>query len=448
MTTARDSNSKPTSFGAVALTVLCVLSFGIGPSARCQDWAKIEADYVATKKRLIEQGPPPYYLVRSGDKALVFDSRPEFGIGFHRFDETVAATLKRANIRFVRHTMYWYAVENTTEPGKYDEEALKHWAQLVAQLDKNGLIPVIVVHGNAPGCSFANRQESYERFAKFMAFVARRYPKVRYWELWNEMDGAFTDLFGAGVKENGADVPMRQRGKYYAEMLKIVSPAIRKANPDAIILTGGMDNWTEFPTGIYEGGGKDYFDIMNMHSYGIPLQWAFVLRGAEMRQLMKRHGDAEKPLWNTEFGLEAGSVVRAWGMPKANEDAGAIFDKHQKEMIMDCIEFNSKSGLYQKCLAYQYLAVHEFMNDEIKAAKLKFPAGMELDDYSAGFVRRDGVTPKPVLQYVIDSNPNERAGLSKPLQLKVPLRADGPALVTVNSDYPVTISPSDDKDDK
>lgn len=425
------------------MAAIHALALVAGIEARGADWAKVEADYDATRKRLMEQGPPPYYFVRADGKALVFDSRPEFGLGVHIFDSTVAATLKRANIRFVRTTMYWYAIEKTNEPGKYDEEELRRWDQLVSQFEKNGIIPVIVVHGNAPGCSFANRLESYGRFANFMAFVAKRYPYLRYWELWNEMDAGFTDLFGAGVKENGADIPMRQRGKYYAEMLKVVSPAIRKANPAAIILTGGMDNWTEFPAGIYEGGGKDYFDIMNMHTYGIPLQWAFVLRGAEMREVMKRYGDETKPLWNTEFGLEAGSVVRAWGMPKADEDAGAIFDKHQKEMIAACIEFNLKAGLYQKCLAYQYLAVHEFMNEEIKAAKLKFPAGMELDDYSAGFVRRDGVTPKPVLQYVIDSNPNGQTRLSAPRQVTLAPGANperSSTSLTVNSDYPAVIS--------
>ena len=135
--------------------------------------------------------------------------------------------------------------------------------------------------------------------------------------------------------------------------------------------------------------------------------------------------------------------MRAWGMPKADEDAGAIFDKHQQDMIAECIEFNRIAGLYQKSLAYQYFAVHESKNDEIKSAKLKFPDGMELDDYSAGFVRRDGVTPKPVLQFVIDSNPNERAQLQRALQVSLSGLTDKQSTstpVTVNSDYPVTIS--------
>jgi hypothetical protein len=85
------------------------------------------------------------------------------------------------------------------------------------------------------------------------------------------------------------------------------------------------------------------------------------------------------------------------------------------------------------------------MNEQIKAAKLKFPAGMELDDYSFGFVRRDGATPKPVLQFLIDSDPNGQAGLSKPRELKIPLsegNEQNPAPVTVNSDYSVRLESS------
>ena len=57
---------------------------------------------------------------------------------------------------------------------------------------RRGIVAEIVVHGNAPGCSFANRTNSYKRFADFMAFVVKRYSYVRYWEPWNEMDSGFT----------------------------------------------------------------------------------------------------------------------------------------------------------------------------------------------------------------------------------------------------------------
>jgi hypothetical protein len=409
--------------------VMCVL---VGSAGLCADWTKIEADYKVTRERLEKQGPPPYYVTQAHGKALVFDSRPEFGIGVHGFNQKVADNLKLANIRFVRQTMYWYSVEKTTEAGKYDQSAIKAWDELIELYKKNSMVAEIVVHGNAPGCSFANRIDSYKRFARFMAFVAKRYPYVRYWELWNEMDSGFTDLFGAGVQPA---VPVRERGKHYAEMLKLVYTAIKQANPNAIVLTGGLVDCGEFPRGIYEAGGKDHFDVMNIHTYGLPLQWNFVQRGAEVRKIMSENGDATKPLWNTEFGVDAGSVVAAWGMPKSGDNAVAAFDKSQKDMIADCLEFNRKAGLYQKCLAYQYAAGNEAMTDQIKKANPKFPPGMELDDYGFGFVRRDGVTPRPIFQYLIDAKVNDKARLSRPVETNVKLEGKS-VTMKLSSDYP------------
>ena len=119
-----------------------------------------------------------------------------------------------------RHGIAWYTVVRS-------KESSSSWSST----------------GNAPGVNWTNREEGYKRFARFMGDMARRYPQVRYWELWNEMDGGFTDLFGAGR----ADVSMRERGKLYAKMLQVVYPQIRKANPDAWVLVGGMSDWNEFP---------------------------------------------------------------------------------------------------------------------------------------------------------------------------------------------------------
>ncbi len=180
---------------------------------------------------------------KSPSELVVYDARPELGIGMHGLEAESISLVRKLGVRFVRHTMYWYLIENTTTPGKYDEKQLDVWDSLIRRCQEQGVILVVVVHGNAPGVNWANRDEGYKRFARFMGDMARRYPQVRYWELWNEMDNGFTDLFGAGR----ASVSMRERGKLYAKMLQSVYPQIRKANPDAWVLTGGMTDWNEFP---------------------------------------------------------------------------------------------------------------------------------------------------------------------------------------------------------
>ena len=128
---------------------------------------------------------------RSATELWVYDTRPEAGVGAHSLDENTIRLIRAANVRLVRTTMYWYAIENTITPGKYDSKALAKWDDLVQRCDKGGIVPLVVVHGNAPGVNFEHRQEGYRRFAQFMGDMAKRYPKVRFWELWNEMDQGF-----------------------------------------------------------------------------------------------------------------------------------------------------------------------------------------------------------------------------------------------------------------
>ena len=82
-------------------------------------------------------------------------------------------------------------------------------------------------------------QGANQRFADFMAAMATRYPTIPFWELWNEMDVGFTDLFGAGV--TGGDsrpIPMAERGRMYAEMLKLAYPAIEDPGSPGPLTTG------------------------------------------------------------------------------------------------------------------------------------------------------------------------------------------------------------------
>ena len=415
------------------VVMICLMNI----PALAVDWREVEVRYETRRAELEAQGPPEYYVIPFDAGLALFDSRPELGIGMHQVDQEGIDILKETHVRFVRFTLYWNLIETTEEPGVYDETALQSMDETVKLFEANNIIPVVVVHGNPPGVSFSTRHESYERFARFMAFAAERWPYVRYWELWNEMDVAFTDLFGAGVEP---EVPMIERGRNYAQMLRLAYPAIREANPKAIVVTGGMDNYTEFPRGIYEAGGRPYFDIMNMHTYGIPSQWSFVQRGAAMRDLMAEFGDGRKPLWNTEFGVDAGSMVQAWGIPDA--DPPAFWDAKQKEMLSECIQFALASGLYQKFFAYQFHAGNEIENERIAEADVVFPKEHTVHDYGFGFMREDQRTPRPIWEWIVAEGVNdpERLGSPRTLGLSVTAGDTERAMeVFVHSDFPTLV---------
>jgi len=371
----------------------------------------------------------PQYVVyqRTPTEAVVWDPRPELGMGSHALERGQLDMIRRLGIRIVRNTLYWNNMEKTKQWGYYDPEYLREWDQKVRRAAKMGMTIEVVVHGNPPGVSFETRKESYLRFARFCADMARRWPEVMFWELWNEMDVGFTDLFGAGRD----DTPMLERGKMYAEMLKLAYPAIKAANPNAWVLTGGMSDTGDFPRGIYLGGGREYFDIMNIHTYGVPIDWAFVRRGQQVRRIMAANGDANKPLWDTEWGIDAGNFVGAWGYPHTwnpPQNDAEYFDSAMIDQWKQVIWSARHLGIYQKYLPYQFHAGNE-RNDDGKIQELaQLPKGMTIDDYGFGIVRSDGKTPRPIYNWLLEQQFNRDINDSPAFTTDVRFRPVQPAV--------------------
>lgn len=371
-------------------------------------WEGERDRYERVKAWMATQPVPSVLTYRKSPTELwVYDARPEFGIGVHGATPDALRMVRRLGVRFVRHTLYWHMMEDAAIPGKYDRKYLAEWDATVRSACEQGIELVVVVHGNLPGMSWESRRVAYRRFARFMGEMAKRYPSVRYWELWNEQNVAFTDLFGAGKPgEEGAN-----GGKSYAEMLKLAYPAIKRSNPKSWVVMGGLAwDCRSFIEGVYEGGGRDYFDVMNIHSYGVPVNWGVVTRSLVCRDLMRKHGDEGKPIWITEFGIDAGNIVNAWGYAHANGASdGEYFDKSHLDQWRTCIDEIRRMGLYQKYLPYQFDAGNESGPEELKTkeyAEKYPPSGMTIDDYGFGLVRRDHKTPRPTYDWLLHEQVN------------------------------------------
>ncbi|MHB1000221.1 MAG: cellulase family glycosylhydrolase [Armatimonadota bacterium] len=362
---------------------------------------------------------------KSPTELWVYDARPEMGIGMHGITNDSLTMAKKLGIRYIRYTMYWNHIENTAAPGVYDKNALAQWDDAVKLAKEQNIELVAVVHGNPPDINWENRYDGYKRFAKFMGDMVKRYPQVKYWELWNEMNVSFTDLFGAGKSTQGYE-----GGKDYTTMLKIAYPVIKKSNLDALVLFGGLAwDWREFLRGVYESGGRDYFDIMNIHAYGMPINWSFLGQGYVCRHMMRKYGDGEKTLWITEFGADAGSIVSAWGFAhNTGGSDGEYFDNTQLDQWKKCIDDAITSGIYQKYLPYQFAAGNESGPPEMKTneyALQYLPPGMTISDYGFGIIRSDGKTPRPVYDWLLKEQLNRQI-LKNPVRvLDVTVDYDG-----------------------
>ncbi|MDY7078543.1 MAG: hypothetical protein SXV54_16630 [Chloroflexota bacterium] len=131
-------------------------------------------------------------------------------------------------------------------------------------------------------------------------------------------------------------------GEYYAEMLKVVYPRVKAADPQAQVMLGGLllecdpytmsvgdgcsteQRWKSgfFLEGVMRADGGDYFDVADVHSYaelrpdlparmhsyyawsggqggtGLPEKVAF------FRQVMEDYGHADKPVFAGELALK------------------------------------------------------------------------------------------------------------------------------------------------
>lgn len=130
-----------------------------------------------------------------------------------------------------------------------------------------------------------------------------------YYELWNEPYGFWQP----------STTPLDIKAIQYTELLKEGYKRAKEANPNSKILIGGLAVGRTvadtFIGTIYQYGGKDYFDIMNIHPYcsysyqaGKPNELqgtgCTTLNGdiIYLKSVMDSYGDGNKKWWITEFG--------------------------------------------------------------------------------------------------------------------------------------------------
>ncbi len=153
--------------------------------------------------------------------------------------------------------------------------------------------------------------DNYEDFADFAAAVAERYNgRIRYYQLWNEPNGN---------AEWGLNQPVSP--EQYTELLCTAYGRIKEINPGAVVLAGALTptvaineanmNDLIFLERMYAAGASDCFDVMSAQGYGL---WSGALdqrlkpnvinypHNLYLRDVMVRHGDAEKPIWISELG--------------------------------------------------------------------------------------------------------------------------------------------------
>ena len=272
----------------------------------------------------LKLGGMPIYIVQSETEAEAYTraSAPQIGLNFIRvyWDDThdcfqpdvifqdFADLGVQAYRQFIKADLYW----NIVEPR--DDEW--NFTAADAVITDPDFVPIVTLFSNqfaSPTPPWCDDPSEFQKTlgpeaVDYLTHVVDRYaPYVKYWEIGNEMehwraaDPGSTRRRGLPKCHPSDGFSPQEQGAFFAQ----VAAVIRQHDPDAIIVMPGMGGLNDYVfdtwlSGVIEGGGSDWFDIVNYHYYG-PWEPYTILR-EKLDAFLKEHGLDDKPVWMTETG--------------------------------------------------------------------------------------------------------------------------------------------------
>ncbi|WP_448638884.1 cellulase family glycosylhydrolase [Geodermatophilus sp. URMC 63] len=213
---------------------------------------------------------------------------------------------------WVRVGVGWCSLEEGG-PGVVSSWYLERLDATVAAARARGL-QVLATLGCTPGWLSGSESltvlpapEQVGQFQQVAAWLAGRYAgRVAAWEIWNEPDCSAGT--GCGQVDPGAYVPVLRAG----------FAGVRAGDPGAVVVSGGTSGVaSDWIAGLYAAGGGQWLDAVGVHPYQGPVAEPPEAPAAEhpyrianvarLREVMVAAGDADTPVWFTEFGWSTGA---------------------------------------------------------------------------------------------------------------------------------------------
>jgi polysaccharide biosynthesis protein PslG len=254
----------------------------------------------------------------------------------HHFPETLlpraVRQIRELGVGFVRIDILWsdVAVGATAfDFARYD--------RLVDLIKKEGLHILAVLQynkdtGDALNPLWNRPPDSFDDFAQYVgATVAHFKNRIRHWEIWNEPN---LPIYWAGPKDGL---------RLYSSLLKKSYAAAKHADPECVVLNGGLtEPIIHDVENLYRNGAKDFFDILNIHSFinphspAVETEFDHIIHG--ISTIMEKHGDMGKKIWITEMGcpgVPADKEDLTWFAGKAlNEQQQAAWVEQQTGLVL------------------------------------------------------------------------------------------------------------------
>ncbi|RRQ26553.1 beta-xylosidase [Rhodococcus sp. Eu-32] len=241
--------------------------------------------------------------------------------------------MSNAGVFGVRVDIDWSAIESVR--GRFN------WTntdRILSAIVGHGLCPLGIIAYTPQWARVAgasndshSRPANPDAFAAFASTVVQRYRDyMNLWEVWNEPNivGFFKP----------APDPTQ-----YSILLRAAYTAIKAAQPEATVLSGGLApaesngvniNPKAFLQAMYDVGGNRYFDAFNIHPYTYPYlpndpstaSWSTAQAMWPMRDIMVAGGDSAKQIWLTEFGAPTGTASNAVTEQVQSDTIGIVMD--------------------------------------------------------------------------------------------------------------------------
>jgi hypothetical protein len=208
----------------------------------------------------------------------------------------VASALEWLGVGSVRLDAPWKMIE--TARGLY---AIPRWLDdAVDTARARGIKPLLILAYGHPlyGGDKPKTHDAIYAFSRYAAFVAAHFKgRVQLYDLWNEWD-AHT----GGTTEGSADD--------YVALASVAYPAIRAADRDAFVLSGGISSlglgqgWVERFVAL---GGLRFVDGISVHPYNFDRGGASTPEAAiaTLERVHAALGLEPKPIYVTEMGYPA-----------------------------------------------------------------------------------------------------------------------------------------------
>ena len=244
---------------------------------------------------------------------------------------------------FTRDDIFWENVE--TSRGIYIVP--QKWGKIIETTIANGIEPLIVLgFGNSryDGGGIPYTQEALEAWDRYVRAVANHSyfkGKVKYYQVWNEMNVEHFNITNRGPAD-------------YTALLKRTYNILKEIDPEIFVVCGSVafmynNNMDEWITGIMDAGGYGYMDAFAYHPYSIPNSFEYAGRAVDLTNIYNTINDVKYRgsgnfvnIWATEYGWPTNSVDH-YGVTE--EVSAAYTVRAQTQMLS--LGFIDRMNLYQ-----------------------------------------------------------------------------------------------------